>query len=51
MVSTPEVVIDEIPNVPMTSAPVKKTSASKSLSLFTNIFGVKKKQQNVILWP
>ena len=43
MVSTPEVVIYDIPNVPMTSTPVKKLSASKSLCLFTNILDVKNK--------
>ena len=43
MVQTPEGVIDHCPNVPMTSTPFKKTSASKSLCLFTNIFDVKKK--------
>ena len=49
MVSTPELVTDIIPNVPMISTPVKKPSASKSLCLFTNIFDVKRKQQNVVL--
>ena len=43
MVLTTEGVTDEIPNVPMTSAPVKKPSARKSLCLFTNILDVKKK--------
>ena len=43
MVLTPEEVTYDIPNVPMTSTPVKKTSASKSQCLFTNIFDVKKK--------
>ena len=43
MVSTPEGVIDDSPNVPMTSTPVKKPSDIKSLCLFTNIFDVKKK--------
>ena len=41
MVLTQEGVIDNIPNVPMTSTPVKKPSARKSLCLFTNIFDVK----------
>ena len=43
MVSTPEGFTDKIPNVPMTSTPVKKPSARKSLYLFTNILDVKKK--------
>ena len=43
MVSTPEVFIDNSPNVPMTSTPVKKPSARKSLCLFTNILDVKAK--------
>ena len=43
MVSTPEVVKDNSPNVPMTSTPVKKTSSSKSLCLFTNILNFKNK--------
>ena len=43
MVSTPEVVTDNSPNVTMTSTPVKKTRASKSLCLFTNILDVKPK--------
>ena len=43
MVSTPEVVIDNSPNVHMTSTPVKKPSARKSLCLFTNILDVKTK--------
>ena len=43
MVSTAEEVTDNITNVPMTSTPVKKPSARKSLCLFTNIFNVKKK--------
>ena len=40
MVSTLEGVTDNIPNAPMTSTPVKKPSASKSLCLFTNILDV-----------
>ena len=43
MVSTPEGVTYNSPNVPMASTPVKKPSARKSLCLFTNIFDVKKK--------
>ena len=43
MVSTPEVVTDNIPNMPIASTPVKKPSASKSLCLFTNILDVKTK--------
>ena len=41
MVSTPEGITDNSPNVPMTSTPVKKASARKSLCLFTNILDVK----------
>ena len=37
MISTTEVFTDEIPIYPMTSTPVKKKSAIKSLCLFTNI--------------
>ena len=37
ILSTPEGVTDNSPNVHMTSIPVKKLSASKSLCLFTNI--------------
>ena len=36
MVSNPEGVTDNSTNVPMTSKPVKESSARKSLSLFTN---------------
>ena len=43
MVSTPEGVTDNSPNVPMTSTPVKKTSVRKLLCLFTNILDVKPK--------
>ena len=39
-VSTPEEVTNYSPNVPMTSTPVKKLSARKSLFLFTNILNV-----------
>ena len=45
LLSTPEGFTDNSPNVHMTSSPVKKPSARKSLCLFTNI-----KQQNVVLW-
>ena len=41
ILSTPEGVTDYSPNFHMTSKPVKKTSARKSLCLFTNIFSVK----------
>ena len=40
MVSTPEGVTYNCPNVPMTSTPVKKPSARKSLCLFTNILKI-----------
>ena len=50
MVSTPEGVVDNIPNVPMTSTPVRKPSARKSQCLFTNILDVKPKTENVVLW-
>ena len=40
MVSTPEVVTYDSASLSMTSTPVKKLSASKSMSLFTNIFDV-----------
>ena len=42
MVSTPEVFTDNIPISPITSTPIKKPSAQKSLCLFTNILEVKK---------
>ena len=41
MVSTPEEIIDDSPSFPMNQTTVKKTSAMKSLSLFTNISDVK----------
>ena len=41
IVSTPEGVTDNSPNVPLKSAPLKKPSASKSLCFFTNIFDIK----------
>ena len=44
MVSNPEDVTDESSSLPMTSIPVKKSFARKSLCLFTNIFDVKKKE-------
>ena len=44
MVSTPEGVTDNRPNVPMTSTPLKKPIARKSLCLFTNILDVKPKK-------
>ena len=43
MVSTPEGFTYNSPNMPMTSTPVKKPSASKSLCLFINIFDIKPK--------
>ena len=41
ILSTTEGVTDNSPNVHMTSTPVKKPSARKSLCLFTNILVVK----------
>ena len=41
ILSTPEGVTDNSPNVHMTSKPVKKPSDRKSLCLFTNILDVK----------
>ena len=43
ILSTPEGVTWNSPNVHMTSTPVKKPSARKSLCLFTNILAVKPK--------
>ena len=43
--STPEGVIDNSPNVPMKSTPVKKPSARKSMCLFTTILYVKPKTE------
>ena len=40
ILSTPEVFIDNIPNVHLTLSPVKKPSARKSLCLFTNILDI-----------
>ena len=45
MVSTTEGVTYNIPNAPMTSTPVKKPSARKSLCVFTNILNVKPKTE------
>ena len=45
MVLNPDGFVDNSPNLPMTSTPVKKPSARKSLCLFTNIFDVKKKTE------
>ena len=45
MVSTPEGVTNNSPNVPMISTPVNKPSASKSLCLFINILDVKPKTE------
>ena len=45
MVSTPEGVIDNSPNMLMTSTPVKKPIARKSLRLFTNTLDVKPKTE------
>ena len=42
MVSTPGGFIDNSPLSPMTSSPVKKPSAQKSLRMFTNLLDVKK---------
>ena len=47
MVSIPEGVTDNSPNVPLTSTPVKKPSARKSLCLFANIFDVKPKTEKL----
>ena len=41
ILSAPEGVTDNIPNVHLTSSPVKKSSARKSLCLFTNTLAVK----------
>ena len=45
ILSTPEGVTDNIHNLPMTSTPVKKPSAGKSLCIFTNILDVKPKTE------
>ena len=44
-VQTIEGFTDNSPNMPMTSKPVKKPSASKSLCLFTKILDVKQKTE------
>ena len=49
MVSTPEGFTKNSPISPMTSSPVKKTSAQKSLCMFTNALDVKEKLLNVEL--
>ena len=45
ILSTPKGFTDNIPNVPMTSTPVKKPSARKSLCIFTKILDVKTKTE------
>ena len=45
LLSTPQGVTYDSPNMPMTSTPVKKPSARKSLCLFTNILNVKPKTE------
>ena len=45
MVSTPEGVTYDSPNVPMTSTPVKKSISVILLCLFTNILNVKRKTE------
>ena len=50
LLSTPEGVTDNSPNVPMTSTQFRKPSARKSLCLFTKILDVKPKTANVVLW-
>ena len=49
ILSTPEGLTDNIPNAPISSTPVKKPSARKSLCLFTNIWNVKSTTKNVVL--
>ena len=46
VILTLKVVIDNIPNAPMTSTPVNEPSVSKSLCLFTNILDAKPKTEN-----
>ena len=46
MVSTPEGLTDNSPNVPITSSTVKKPSSRKSLYLITKILDVKPKPEN-----
>ena len=48
ILSNPEGVTDNSPHVHLTSSPVKKPSAMKSLCLFTNILDVKLKQPDVV---
>ena len=43
IVSTPEGFTNKSPISPMTSSPVKKPSAQKSLCMFTNVLGVNEK--------
>ena len=43
IVSTPEEVTRDSPSLPMTSTPLKKPSARKSMCLFANILDVKDK--------
>ena len=43
MVSTPELFTNNSPISPMTSTPIKKPGARKSLCMFTNILEVKNK--------
>ena len=45
LLSNPEGVTDNSPNMHMTSSPVKKPSARKSLCLFTDILDVKPKTE------
>ena len=42
MISTPGGFTDDSPISPITSTPVKKSSAQKSLFMFTNVLEVKK---------
>ena len=49
LLSTPERFIDNIPNVPITSSPVKKPSSSKSLCLFSNVLDVKPKTEKCLI--
>ena len=49
MVSTPEGFTENSPISPMTSSPIKKPSAQKSLCMFTNVSDVKKKLLTVEL--
>ena len=44
ILSTPEGVTDNSPNVHLSSSPVKKPSVRKSMCLFTNILGVQPKR-------